>query len=251
MRCGDHGVKRVEMTKTEAAAAARARGENRFLWACKHHGPTQHYSANRQCVACKAREGRDAYIRIVKQRRSVPEARDKQREYLRKLRVTSAKVRGTTREGVAATTWHRATGGNMVGWYGIERDLLRQKYAALPKGFEGDHATPKIAKDAEGEQVASGLHCWANVAAMPKYVNRIKHCNFAPETNRAQRPANRFPGGAFDPTPTDHERALIALAEGHGTPAAVSLATLRDSLDAKAREYEQHAAALIARITTA
>lgn len=250
------------------ARAARARGERTFLAVCIHHGETPHRASAATCVACsterdaariKHRQSdsavRDAYnasMRIWRQQHMTsPENREKARAYFRNLHRSDEQRRGKTREATAARDWRIATKGFMPSWYGVEREALQRRYGALREGFEIDHGIPKFATDAEGNHIASGLHCMANVAEMPKSVNSQKRCQFAPETNRLQRPANRSPGGAFDPTPTEHERALIALAEDHGTPAAVSLEALRHSLDAKAREYEQHTAALIARITTA
>ena len=177
-----------------------------------------------------------------------PENREASNAYFRILHATNPRRRGQTRESTAAQDWREATGGRMPGWYGIEREALQQKYGALDEGFEIDHAIPKIAQDARGTHIASGLHCWSNVIATPRVVNGLKRCQFSPDSNRAQRPANRFPGGAFDPHPTEYEWTLIRDNVEMGTPETESLRTLRESLDAKARDYEQHVAMLLARI---
>jgi hypothetical protein len=41
---------------------------------------------------------------------------------------------------------------------------------------------------------------------------------------------------------------MIALCEEQGTPVAVSLAVLREALDAKALAYEEHVASLLAQL---
>jgi hypothetical protein len=138
----------------------------------------------------------------------------------------------------------------MTGWYSLEQEDIRKLYADLRKGFEIDHAIPKKAEDAEGAHKASGLHCWANLVETYGKVNREKATRFNPDRNRDQRPANRFPGGAFDPEPIEREWALIRQNVEMGTPEAESLRTLRETLDARARAYEQHLDALLARIAT-
>lgn len=181
-----------------------------------------------------------------------PEYREACREYFRNAHATNAERRGKTREHAAAQDWRKATeGGSMTGWYRLEREALQQKYGACRPGFEIDHGIPKVALDSEGNHVAAGLHCMANTLETPQKVNSRKRCQFDPNNNRLQRNANRHPGGAFDPNPTEHELALIHLADELGTPADVSLAALRESLDAKAREHEQHVAAVLSKLPDA
>lgn len=256
-------------SKSALAREAKARGERWFRAACIHHGEQQHYASDRHCVVCTEERNKTTNAKTLERYRGDPEYRARWRERAtgarRKRRddpeyreaeyakererrtqrfASSEDFRGRKREAVAANIWRKATGGTLPGWYGLERKAIQWKYGTLPEGFEADHSVPKIAKDSEGNHVATGLHCWANVTAMPKAVNSLKRNKFSPDANRAQRPANRFPGGAFDPTPTEHERSLIRQAEALGTPAAASLAALQESLDAKAREQEQHTASL-------
>ncbi|MDN7880975.1 hypothetical protein [Burkholderia aenigmatica] len=225
------------------AREARERGEDRFMAVCQYHGEQSHYVSSAGCTVCLARKGAAKTLR----RQQDPEVRAAHNAY---VRVQMARLRkadpGPTREGVAAQDWRKATGGNMSGWYTLERTALRRMYSSLPEGFEVDHAIPKIAEGSDGKRVACGLHCFSNLIPTPRRVNRWKHCQFSPDTNRDQRPANRFPGGAFDPEPTAHEWSLIRQNAEMGTPEAESLRTLRESLDAKACEHEQHVTALLA-----
>lgn len=184
--------------------------------------------------------------------RSDPQAREARNEYQRQLHATSEQVRGTVRERDAAKKWRERTGGSMHGWYHAEREALQQKYKVRRDGFEMDHGIPKIAYgliDGKREHVVTGLHCFSNVIETPTAVNQVKRTQFAPETNRLQRPANRLPGGAFDPEPTEHERSLIEQAEALGTPEEICLETLRADLDRKARAYEAHAEMIEAKLT--
>ncbi|GJH30230.1 NUDIX hydrolase [Caballeronia novacaledonica] len=104
-----------------------------------------------------------------------------------------------------------------------------------------DHLVSKVAKDSSGKHVASGLHTFANIGPLPAKANRDKSSYFDPEFERSQRPANRFPGGAFDPEPTLEEAAYFELvAEEYGIPVEESLRHLMDYLDRLARAYEQH-----------
>lgn len=243
----------MKTTKKVAAAEALAKGQDRFTWTCKHHGETEYHSRNRQCVTCKALDGKRRNQHRSADPKALADWNAYQRQYAAERRAQDPAYLGERRETLAATIWRKAflpegTMGNMPGWYSLEREAIRRRYADLPGGFEMDHAIPKLAKDAHGERKACGLHCWANLVETPVAVNRLKHTKFNPDLNRLQRPANRHPGGAFDPTPTEYERTLIRQNEEMGTPEAESLRTLWEELDAKAREHEQHVTALLERI---
>lgn len=260
-------------SKSALAREALERGERTFTATCIHHGEQPHYASTRACVTCQA--GRNspknaaaaeryrndpeyrAHFRETNnaargKRRANPEYREAERAYERErwanLYATSEDFRGRKREGNAAKDWRDKTGGNMAGWYGLEREVLQQRYGACRPGFEIDHGIPKVAFDSMRQHVASGLHCVANTDQMPKKLNNWKRNQFDPDTDRRQRPANRHRGGAFDPKPTEHERWLIGQAETHGTPAEVSLAALIGALDAKAREYDQHVDAVLSKL---
>ncbi|MFM0089263.1 hypothetical protein PQR46_20370 [Paraburkholderia sediminicola] len=223
------------INKSAAARAAKAAGLKTFTAHCKRHGETTYNSSGAQCVACKAAQ----YAQTV----ATPEARETLNEYWRARFVTNSNRRGQIRENTAAKDWRKRTGGSMAGWYGLDRELIQRLYGECREGFEVDHATPKVAYgliDGKREIVATGLHCYANLVETPKAVNREKRTQFAPDTNRLQRPANRGPGGAYDPAPTVRELELVELAKQHGTPARVSLNALRDSLDSQAHVYEAH-----------
>jgi hypothetical protein len=223
------------INKSAAARAAKAAGLKTFTATCQIHGDTAHSSSTAKCLACKAAEN----ARSV----ATPEGRAASNEYCRTRFATNDTRRGQVREHGGARAWRLRTGGNMTGWYALERDALRQRYGAMHTGFEMDHGVPKKAYgliDGERVQIVAGLHCWANLVETPKDVNREKQTQFAPDTNRLQRPANRGPGGAFDPRPTVHEFELIANAAYEGTPARVSLKALKETLDAQARAYEAH-----------
>ncbi|MBN3791868.1 hypothetical protein [Burkholderia sp. Ac-20353] len=258
-------------SKSAQAREARERGELTFVAVCIHHGEQMHYASTRACLLCQSERNapknaaaaeryrsdpeyrahvRENAVIALSKRREDPAYRKAERAYARDQRAqrfaSSADFRGRKRESVAAIDWRKKTGGNMTGWYVLEREALQRLYGTCPEGYEIDHAVPKIAKDSLGKRVASGLHCFANTLVMPRVVNGMKRNQFNPDTNRAQRPANRFPDGAFDPEPTEHEWSLIRQNAEMGTPEAESLRTLRESLDAKAREYEQHVTALLA-----
>lgn len=220
----------TKVTNQALAAAARARDEDRFTAVCPKHGETEFYSSTVKCVMCKVARNAVTNGRAFEKRRTDPAARGAQREH------------------TAAHGWRKVTKGNMTGWYGLDREVLRHLYATRRDGFELDHAIAKVSVDSEGIHVASGLHCYANVVETPKVVNRMKWTQFSPDTNRLQRPANREPGGAFSPEPTAHEWSLIEQARKLGTPVEVSLKALRDSLDAKAVEYERYTAELLVRL---
>lgn len=213
--------------KRHAQTAARAAGQTQFAFPCAIHGPealsdTQHG----WCIECRAmaqvtREAKEAAkaVTIAAYRAAHPEQ---------------------LREQSAASTWRTVTGGTLPASYASEREALQALYGACREGFEIDHAVAKVSKDGKRQHVASGLHCVANLVETPTAVNRMKATQFAPDTNRLQRPANRGPGGAFDPAPTQPELELIDNAAYEGTPAAVSLQALREALDAQARAYEAH-----------
>jgi len=243
------------MTKTisnrAAARAAKEQGIARFTAVCKQHGETEFYASNSKCVACMSANAAKRFAKKV----STPEGREAHnshsREVQRRLYKDSTSHRGQQREGRAARAWRRATGGSLTGLYELEREALRSIYGACRDEFEIDHATPKVSYGPIGgkrERIVTGLHCRANLVETPKRVNREKRSQFAPETNRLQRPANRYPGGAFDPQPTKHEQALIDQAKALGTPAKVSLKVLREALDAKATEYERYTASVLVRL---
>lgn len=243
------------INKSAAARAAKAAGLKTFIAHCERHGETTYNSSGAQCVACKAAH----YARTV----ATPEARDTLNEYWRARFVASSNRRGHIREHTAAANYRKSPSGtemprNLPASYTGEREALQRLYGACREGFEIDHGVPKVAYgliDDERVIVVAGMHCVANLVETPKAVNREKRTQFAPDTNRLQRPANRGPGGAYDPAPTAREMELIANAEYEGTPASVSLKALRESLDAQARAYEAHVdaveSALCVRYSTA
>lgn len=230
----------MKMTKQALAAAAHERGETRFNALCQHHGETAHYSSDAKCVACRV----GVNAKLTAKRQQNPDARN---AYERELYATSDKRRGQSREKAAARDWRKKTEGTLAGLYELERETIQRLYGDCREGFEIDHACPKVAYgliDGKRERIVSGTHSYANLIETPKAVNRLKRTQFAADTNRLQRPANRHPGGAFDPQPTAPELELITNAEYEGTPASVSLAALSESLDAQARTYEAHVEAV-------
>ncbi|USU15361.1 hypothetical protein [Paraburkholderia fungorum] len=271
----------TKITKTQQAAAAKERGETKFKAVCHKHGETDHSANDIKCVACKyARHkqwrttpggrklsnklNRESAARIVATAEGKTRYQDYRRTYRTKLRQdpdrvaevnakrvvyyeTNAKVRGHIREETAAKAWCARTGGTLSGQHALEQEAMRSLYGNCRDNFEIDHAIPKVSYgliDGKREHIVTGTHTFANLVETPKVVNRIKCTQFAPDTNRFQRPANRHPGGAFDPSPTAHEMDLIANAEYEGTPASASLEALRGSLDTQARVYEAHVKAV-------
>ncbi|MEC4598891.1 hypothetical protein [Burkholderia vietnamiensis] len=241
----------MKTTKKEAAAEALQCGETIFRAHChKCDATTEHYVSGRRCKPCTLAENT---ARQKERYRTETAFREKRRARFRGWREANL---GHDRERIGAAAWRNAFSpygsmSNMTGWYSLEREAICQRYADRREDFEMDHAVPKIAKDAQGAYKASGLHCWANLVETPTKVNRLKQNQFNPDLNRLQRPANRYPGGAFDPEPTEHEWSLIRQNEDDGTPAEVSLRSLRESLDTQAREHEQHVAMILARLQTA
>ncbi|WP_159837070.1 hypothetical protein [Burkholderia sp. 8Y] len=107
---------------------------------------------------------------------------------------------------------------------------------------DGDHLIAKIAKDASDKHIASGLHTFANLGPLPQTLNREKGSYFNPDHERSHRPANRHPGGAWDPEPTPYEMAYMELMErDYGQTIEESLRNLIRYLDRQARAYEKHA----------
>jgi hypothetical protein len=214
----------MKPTKKTSAARAKAVGLKTFQWCCQYHGRTAHYTSNGKCMTCKASLSAKKYAERV----STPDGREAhnahQREYQRSLRETSASYRGNGREHRAAQAYRKATGGNLPASYNTERGALRALYAGLPEGHHCDHLTPKVAKDYRGTHVASGLHTVSNLRAVPAALNRRKATFFDPDNFRDQRPANAFPGGAWDPELTEQEWARVELLVrryGHARDACV------------------------------
>ncbi|CAB4050204.1 hypothetical protein [Paraburkholderia phenoliruptrix] len=217
-------------TKKAAMAEARERGEDRFVWTCKAHGDTAHYSkAHGACVECTVERNRRAHARRVatsegrearrgyqRERRSIPGVREStnayQRQYDENRRAADPAYLGASRERVTAHQWRKATGAKvMPAWYSAEQVAIRRVYAECPEGHHVDHLVPKVAQDYSGNTVAVGLHCLANLQVVPQRLNLKKSTFFDPDNVREQRPANAFPGGAWDPELTEREWARVEL----------------------------------------
>ncbi len=130
----------------------------------------------------------------------------------------------------------------MPALYELDREALQQVYATVPEGFQVDHCIPKVHPE------VSGLHLSVNTQHLVAKMNSraVKGRKFDPDNIREQRPANRAPGGSFNPEPTPHEAELIQhVKELLGEPVEVSLETLRNALDHKAREYETYYAEVL------
>ncbi|TGN96470.1 hypothetical protein [Burkholderia sp. USMB20] len=234
----------MKTTKKAAAARAKAVGLKTFQWRCQQHGRTAHYTSNGKCATCKAALSAKKYAERV----STPEGREAhnthQRAYQRSLRNTSASYRGNGRENRAAQAYCKATGGNLPASYNAERETLRAFYAALPEGHHGDHRTPKVAKDHQGNHVASGLHTLSNLRAVPAKLNRMKATHFDPDNFRDQRPANAFPGGAWDPELTEREWARVELlVRRYGCDRDASVRTIQAQVARQRETYLQNNAA--------
>lgn len=230
-------------TKKAAASAARERGADRFLWTCKHHGETEHHSSNQQCVTCKAMDGK----RRNQRRSADPQALESwnayQRRYASNRRAKDPAYLGERRETFAALAWKAATGAtDFPASYRSERQGLRQIYAECPRGHHVDHLVPKVAIDYGGKHVAVGLHCIANLQAVPQRLNLKKASFFDPDNFREQRPANAYPGGAWDPELTEREWSKVELlVRRYGEDRETSVRTLQADI---ARQYQVHLAAL-------
>lgn len=217
-------------TRKEAAASARQRSESRFVWTCETHGETEHYSRSQGvCVKCCSErnrsdhahrmatpEGREARRNHQRTRRSIPEVREAANAYLRRYderrRAQDPAYLGASRERVTAHQWRKATGAKaMPAAYGAERAAIRRVYAECPDDYHVDHLTAKVAKDYQGNHIASGLHTLSNLKAVPGRLNMIKQSHFDSDNFRDQRPANAFPGGAWDPELTEEEWARVEL----------------------------------------
>jgi hypothetical protein len=220
----------MKPTKQAKAVAARERGEDRFLWICKTHGETAHYSKSQAaCVKCCAErskrdharrvatpEGREARRNSRRERRSIPEVRDATNAYHRRYnesrKAADPDFLGAARERVTAYQWRKATGAKvMPAAYSVEQTAIRRVYAECPPELAVDHLVPKKAKDLRGEVVAIGLHTLSNLRAIPPYLNGMKATHFDPDNCRDQRPANAYPGGAWDPALTEQEWAGVEL----------------------------------------
>ncbi|HEP6278461.1 TPA: hypothetical protein VDA67_001897 [Burkholderia vietnamiensis] len=254
----------MKTTKKAAAAEAVANGQRYFTWGCEEHGETEHYSkAHGACVKCcsernrrghahrmSTREGREARRDYQRERRSDPEGRDAYNSYQRSYNTTrkaqDPAYLGASRARVAAHRWRRETTAKaMPATYAREQEAIRLIYTECPEDHHVDHLTPQKATDSQGNVVANGLHCLANLRAVPQRLNLKKAAFFDPDNFRDQRPANAFPGGAWDPEPTETEWSLIQLAHYHGSPVEESLRVLRESLGAQARAHEERVASLL------
>ncbi len=248
------------MTKKAIAAAARERGDDQFIGHCKACGTeTPHHTSDAKCIACKYErhkrwratpEGREISNRSNRaseaRARATPEGQARRKAYRRTAHVklyqdpervealnarnreayaTRPHLRGYAREEAAAKAWKAAAEATAFpASYPGEREALRKLYAECPAGFEIDHVTPKKAKNFQGKWVAVGLLTVSNVQAIPKALNREKRSYFDPDNFREQRPANAFPGGAWDPELTEQEWARVELLVrryGHGRDATV------------------------------
>lgn len=221
----------MQLTKKQTAAEAVARGDTRFTWTCKAgHGETEHYSKGHgACVKCCAErnrrghaermstpEGREARSEYQRGRRSIPEVREATNTYQRSYNATrkaqDPAYLGASRARVAAYRWRRETTAKaMPAAYAYEQAAIRRIYAECPEDHHVDHLTPQKATDSQGTVVANGLHCLANLRAIPQSLNLKKAAFFDPDNFRDQRPANAFPGGAWDPELTERERAQVDL----------------------------------------
>ncbi|MDR5830102.1 hypothetical protein P9250_19705 [Caballeronia sp. LP006] len=252
----------MKMTKKEAAAQARAAGEKRFMWACEQHGETAHYSNAREaCVECCAERNRLGHARRMatpggpearnkkqRERRSNPEVRDAvnayHRDYERSRKANDPSFLGAAREHVIAHQWRKMTGAKaMPAGYAAEQSAIRRVYAECPEGHHVDHLIPRVAKDIGGNLVAVGLHSLANIRAVPQRLNLKKASFFDPDNFRDQRPANAFPGGAWDPELTEQEWSQVALVVlRYGEDRETAVRTIQ------AQIARQHQAALSERI---
>lgn len=246
-----------KMSKRAAAAKAGKNGSERFRFFCNACGKNRmHYVSDTKCVFCSKQRSK----RRTEKRRNDPEARKKWSDAMRKRYHEDI---GKSREGLAAREWRKATGAKrMHAWYEYEREAMRAVYAGLieaKRGNEpdhklkkfrqqGDHLISKVAKapiEIDGKVkvrvVVNGLHTFANLAAMSGLLNQQKGSAFEPDGCRYQRPANRYPGGAWDRELTFAERnRLQELWIGESLPIKESLRIHRDLLDRDARAYEGH-----------
>lgn len=245
-------------TKKQRAIEALEQGEERFTAVCRKHGETEHYSkGGGRCAQCAAehsmrtyvkrmatpegREGRRTYQRAI---RSTPEKRDAINAYMSSYNRTRKAIDpayvGDNKERVSANQWRRKTGAkSMPAAYAADQAAIRRVFAECPKGYHIDHLTPTLARDHRRKHVATGLHCSANLLAVSKPWNLKKGAYFDPDNIRDQRPANAYPGGAWDPELTESEWSLVQLMVlRYGEDRETSVRTIQ------AQIARQHAAAV-------
>ncbi|TCG02052.1 hypothetical protein BZM26_02640 [Paraburkholderia strydomiana] len=230
----------TKMTRAQAKAA----GLTRYFTGkpCPHGHIFERHASNGTCVECTSQK--------TEKRRANPDKASCDNE---KTRVRMAELRradpGPTREMNAAIEWRKATGAKrMPPLYKLEQKAMQAVYSGLfgYKEFkqEVDHLVPKKAKgtlDGKVKVVAMGLHTFANLGPLVATVNKKKRGYFNPELERSQRPANRYPGGAFDPQPSPEEwDNMLLLETKYGLMIEHSLRHLRNSLDRQARAYEKY-----------
>jgi hypothetical protein len=247
-----------EMSRRAAATKAGKNGSDRFRFFCETCGKNRmHYVSDTKCVFCTKQRGK----RRTEERRQDPELQKKQSDATRQRYHEDI---GRSREYFAAVEWRKATKAEkMHAWYPKEQKAMQAVYAGLieakrgnepDKKFkkfrqQGDHLISKVAKapiEIDGKVkvrvVVNGLHTFANLAPLSAVLNQSKGSAFDPDNCRYQRPANRHPGGAWDPDLTPDEREHIQeLWTVEGIPIDESLKTHRDILDRDARVYERHA----------
>jgi hypothetical protein len=215
-----------------------------------------HYVSNTKCVVCE----RQRTQRRIEARRQDPEARKKHKDDSHQRYHEDI---GKSREYHAAREWRKATNADrMHAWYPNEQKAMQAVYASLIearrdnepdknlKKFrqQGDHLISKAAKapiEIDGKVkvrvVVNGLHTFANLAPLSAPLNQWKGSAFDPDRCRYQRPANRHPGGAWDPELTPDEQAhILERWTVEGVPIEESLRTHRDQLNRDALAYEEH-----------
>jgi hypothetical protein len=231
--------------KTQVSRAAKDLGKKTFLWLCSTHGRTDHYTSNTRCTSCSSEQAAARYTSKVLTPEEHAARNAHAREYQRTLRSTNASYRGNGRESRAAQAYLDATSGtelprSLPASYEAERDALRGFYTAIPEGYHGDHLTPKVAKDLQGGRVASGLHTLANLREVPADLNRMKLSYFDADNFRDQRPANAYPGGAFDPELTEAEWSRVELlVRSYGEDRAAAVQSIQAQI---ARQHEEFCA---------
>jgi hypothetical protein len=247
-------------TKKQRATEALARGDERFAAMCKKHGETEHYTkGGGRCAECaveysmqtyakrmatpEGREGRRQHQRRV---RSTPEGRDAINAYMssynQKRKAVDPAYVGANKERISASQWQKKTGAkSMPASYATEQNAIRRLFAECPKGYHVDHLTPTLARSHRRKHVATGLHCIANLRAVSRLWNLKKGAYFDPDNLRDQRPANAFPGGAWDPELTQKEWSLVQLLVlRYGEDREASVQTIQAQI---ARQHQTYLAA--------
>ncbi|BCZ78509.1 hypothetical protein PTKU64_21840 [Paraburkholderia terrae] len=192
---------RAAKAKRLAQLTALEAGLETFAFHCAIHGPEAlSDTAHGWCIECRQM--------TIDQRSAKLQHRAEYRAEYRAENLGPLRAAAAARAYATRSTYNLVNGfteRNLPASYETERETIERFYAKCPEGHQVDHRTP-----VNGRTV-SGLHCASNLVPVPRLLNGMKSAQFDSDNFRDQRPANAFPGGAWDPELTEQEWAGVEL----------------------------------------